>query len=75
MPPRGAFLYLVPVIAVIAGAIVLEEEITGSVVAGGAMILAGVAIAEFADSWIAHYAGRIAGLPRARLVRDGDRSK
>ncbi len=45
----GAFLYLVPVIAVIAGAIILEEKITWTALAGGVLILAGVAIAELSD--------------------------
>ncbi len=49
----GAFLYLVPVIAVIAGAILLEEKITWTALAGGVLILLGVAIAEFADRFIA----------------------
>ena len=49
----GAFLYLVPVVAVIAGAIVLGEKITSGVLAGGVLILSGVAMAEFADRWIA----------------------
>ncbi len=43
----GAFLYLIPVIAVIAGALVLGEAITIWIVAGGALMLAGVAIAQF----------------------------
>ncbi|MCA0434802.1 MAG: DMT family transporter [Proteobacteria bacterium] len=43
----GSFLYLVPVIAVIAGALVLDEVITIWLVAGGALILAGVAFAQY----------------------------
>ncbi|MCB1380678.1 MAG: DMT family transporter [Alphaproteobacteria bacterium] len=43
----GAFLYLVPVIGVIAGAVMLGESITPSLLAGGALILAGVAITQF----------------------------
>jgi drug/metabolite transporter (DMT)-like permease len=42
----GAFLYLVPVVAVIAGAVLLDEVITVNIVTGGVMILAGVAIAQ-----------------------------
>jgi drug/metabolite transporter (DMT)-like permease len=49
----GAFLYLIPVIAVICGALVLDEAITPWIVAGGALMLGGVAIAQF-------------GLPRFR---------
>lgn len=45
----GAFLYLIPVVAVISGALVLDEAITLPVVAGGCLILAGVAFAEFGD--------------------------
>ncbi len=43
----GAFLYLIPVIGVAAGAAMLSEAITSSMLAGGALILAGVAIAQF----------------------------
>ncbi len=42
----GATLYLVPVIAVISGAIMLDEAITPDILAGGALIIAGVAIAQ-----------------------------
>ena len=43
----GTFLYLIPVIAVTAGALVLGEPVTAYVVAGGLLILAGVAAAQF----------------------------
>jgi drug/metabolite transporter (DMT)-like permease len=43
----GAFLYLIPVVAVICGALILDEAITVWVLAGGALMLAGVAIAQF----------------------------
>jgi drug/metabolite transporter (DMT)-like permease len=43
----GTFLYLIPVIAVAAGALVLGEQVTGYVVAGGLLMLAGVAAAQF----------------------------
>lgn len=43
----GASLYLVPVLAVIAGALLLGEDITVNMLAGGALILAGVAFAQF----------------------------
>lgn len=42
----GATLYLVPVIAVISGAIMLDEAITPDILTGGALIIAGVAIAQ-----------------------------
>jgi len=42
----GAFLYLVPILGVAAGAVILQEHVTTGMLAGGAMILAGVAIAQ-----------------------------
>lgn len=42
----GSFLYLLPVIAVAAGYLVLDEPITPWLVAGGAIMLAGVALAQ-----------------------------
>ena len=49
----GTFLYLIPVIAVAAGALVLGEQVTGYVVAGGLLMLAGVAAAQFGPSLFA----------------------
>lgn len=46
----GAFLYLVPVIAVAAGALLLGERITLSMIAGGLLILLGIAIAQYVES-------------------------
>lgn len=46
----GSFLYLIPVVAVIGGALVLDEMVTFYVLAGGAVILAGVALAQFGPS-------------------------
>ena len=43
----GAFLYLVPIVGVLAGAILLGETITLAMLAGGGLILTGVAIAQF----------------------------
>ena len=43
----GAFLYLIPVIGVAAGAAMLSESVTANMLTGGALILAGVAIAQF----------------------------
>jgi drug/metabolite transporter (DMT)-like permease len=43
----GAFLYLIPIIGVAAGAAILGEQVTFGMVAGGGLILAGVAIAQF----------------------------
>ena len=46
LAPAAAFLYLVPVIAVIAGALMLDEPVSLNTLAGGALILLGVAIAQ-----------------------------
>ncbi len=43
----GTFLYLIPVVAVAAGAMVLEEKVTVWIVAGGLLMLGGVAAAQF----------------------------
>lgn len=43
----GAFLYLVPPIGVLAGALILGEKVTSGMVIGGALIMAGVAITQF----------------------------
>jgi drug/metabolite transporter (DMT)-like permease len=45
----GAFLYLVPVISVVSGALILGERITIGMVAGGTLILLGVALAQLSD--------------------------
>ena len=45
----GAFLYLIPIIGVAAGALILHEQVTLGMVIGGALIMAGVAIAQFGD--------------------------
>jgi drug/metabolite transporter (DMT)-like permease len=46
----GASLYLIPVLAVLSGWAVLHEKITSSTLIAGAIILAGVAVAEFGSS-------------------------
>jgi drug/metabolite transporter (DMT)-like permease len=43
----GTFLYLIPVVAVVCGAIILAEPVTVFVIAGGLLMLAGVAAAQF----------------------------
>jgi len=43
----GAFLYLIPVIAVFAGALLLGEPVMLTTVLGGLLILGGVAVAQF----------------------------
>lgn len=48
----GAFLYLIPVIAVICGALILGEAVTPAIVIGGALMLAGVAIAQFGANFL-----------------------
>lgn len=45
----GAFLYLVPILGVGGGAIILGEHVTSGMLMGGALILLGVAIAQFGD--------------------------
>jgi len=55
-----AYIYLVPVFAVIVGAAVLGEEITGWLLLGGLLVIAGVALAQF---------GIRRSLPRAVPVR------
>jgi drug/metabolite transporter (DMT)-like permease len=49
MPPAvaGIFLYLIPVIAVAAGAAILGEEVSAHILVGGALILSGVAVAQY----------------------------
>jgi drug/metabolite transporter (DMT)-like permease len=56
----GAFLYLIPVVAVACGAAMLAEPVTVSIVIGGLLILAGVALAQFGANLFAarkSYAG------------------
>ena len=43
----GPWLYLVPLTSVLGGHLALGEQISASTVAGGAMIVAGVAITQF----------------------------
>ena len=43
----GASLYVIPVIAVLAGALILGETVTLTTILGGLLILAGVAVAQF----------------------------
>ncbi|HUR43107.1 MAG TPA: EamA family transporter, partial [Aestuariivirga sp.] len=43
----AAFLYLMPVIGVVAGVVLLGEKITWTMLTGGPLILLGVAIAQF----------------------------
>lgn len=49
----GTFLYLVPVVAVAAGAFFLDEDVTLHVVGGGLLMLAGVAAAQFGPALMA----------------------
>jgi O-acetylserine/cysteine efflux transporter len=58
--PAGAFLYLVPPIGVAAGALMLGETVTEGMVIGGALIMAGVAFAQFGHRL--RLEGRIAAL-------------
>lgn len=45
----GAFLYMVPIIGVVSGALILGEQLTAGMLTGGVLILAGVAVAQFGD--------------------------
>lgn len=49
----GPFLYLIPVIAVLAGVLVLGETLTLSTILGGLCIILGVAVAQFGPRMIA----------------------
>lgn len=49
----GTFLYLIPVVAVAAGALMLGEAVTIHVLAGGLLMLAGVAAAQFGPALMA----------------------
>ncbi|CAN5303321.1 DMT family transporter [soil metagenome] len=53
LPARlfGSCLYLMPLITVVAGALILGETITLATILGGALILAGVAVAQAAPLW------------------------
>jgi drug/metabolite transporter (DMT)-like permease len=46
----GAFLYLIPVIAIVCGWAILDEAITVNAVLGAALSIAGVALAQFGPS-------------------------
>jgi drug/metabolite transporter (DMT)-like permease len=48
----GTFLYLIPVVAVTCGALVLDETVTVNVIAGGLLMLSGVAAAQFGPQLI-----------------------
>ncbi len=56
----GAFLYLVPIIGVGAGALMLSEAVTAGMLMGGALIMAGVAIAQFGP--MLKFEGKFLGL-------------
>ena len=43
----AAFIYAVPLVAVLTGVVLLNEPLTSGLILGGAMVLAGVAIAQF----------------------------
>ncbi len=45
----GAFLYMVPPIGVLAGAVILGEAVTPGMLIGGVLIMGGVAISQFGD--------------------------
>lgn len=49
----GTFLYLIPVVAVAAGALMLDEIVTLHIISGGLLMLAGVAAAQFGPALLA----------------------
>lgn len=53
----GAFLYLIPVIAVLAGVLILGETLTWSTILGGLCIILGVAVAQFGPRRVAAATG------------------
>ena len=60
----GAFINLVPVFAVLLGALLLDERLPGSVLAGGALVMAGVIVTNRAPS-ASRGADKIIGEPQA----------
>jgi len=62
MPPgvAGMFLYLIPVMAVVAGAIMLDEEVGAQIIIGGSLILSGVAVAQYGGRWHKARRGQLA---------------
>jgi drug/metabolite transporter (DMT)-like permease len=53
----GLFLYLIPIIAVLGGALLLDEHFTGLLILGGTLTIAGVAIGERAEATRSKAAG------------------
>jgi drug/metabolite transporter (DMT)-like permease len=64
----GAFLYLVPIIGVFAGAALLNEPVTPSMLLGGALILAGVAIAQYGPKLLRAPSFNASGLALAAVI-------
>jgi drug/metabolite transporter (DMT)-like permease len=64
----GAFIYLVPIIGVFAGAAMLNETITPSMLAGGALIIVGVAIAQFGPKLLRVPTLKASGLALAAVI-------
>ena len=50
----ATFLYLIPVVAVVSGATILGEQVTAFIMAGGLLMLAGVAAAQFGPKLFRH---------------------
>ena len=48
----GASLYVIPVIAIVAGGVLLGETVTLTAIMGGLLILGGVAVAQFGQRFI-----------------------
>ena len=72
--PGPAFLsivnYLVPVVAVLAGALLLDESVSSSVFGGMALILSGIALSELGGRASRLLVGWRSAAQRTRIVRD-----
>ena len=72
--PGPAFLsivnYLVPVVAVVAGALLLDESVSSSIFAGMSLILFGIALSELGARASRFLVGWQSALQRTRIVRD-----
>ncbi len=72
--PGPAFLsivnYLVPVVAVVAGALLLDESVSSSIFAGMALILFGIALSELGGRASRFLVGWQSAVQRTRIVTD-----
>jgi drug/metabolite transporter (DMT)-like permease len=71
----GAFYYLVPVIAVLAGVLMLGETLSSSTIVGGICIILGVAIAEFGPRFRRNRLSRKRSDPSVGFLRNSLRRR